>query len=422
MDETHLPLLHLYRDLAVGLGIGLLVGLERGWMSRDVDKGQRVAGIRTFGLLGIVGCGAGLALRIGQPWVAGAAILGSAVLLVAGYLAEARQQRDLGATTATAGLAALLLATLAAAGSPGPAAALGVMAVILLAARRPLHAGIASLDAHEVQAVLRFLVLAAVVLPLLPDRGYGPYAALNPYSIGFMVVLLSGLSFAGYWATRILGARHGLLLTAAFGGLVSSTAVTLALARLSKTQSLDVRATAAAITVASLVMLVRVLFLSAFVAQPLLPLLLWPVGTALVVGIAVTALLWWRSGESESVERPVGNPFELKPALFFASVLAAVTLGTRWAADQFGAGGVLAVSAITGLVDADSVIIANGRLLGQGVAAQVAANGILTAVLVNTLSKAMIAILVAVRPIGWTTAALLLVVAVAGAAGWYQGA
>lgn len=425
MTEAELVHLNMYRDLAVAIGLGLLMGLERQWIIRGSDPDRKVAGLRTFGLLAIAGAGAGLALRTGHEWLAASVVLGGALLLVAGYAVEARATRDLGATTEAAGLAALVLATMAAAGSPAPAAALAVVAVVLLASRKLLHSGVASLDEEELHSVFRFLVLAAVILPLLPNRGFGPYEALNPYSIGFMVALLSGLSFAGYWATRFLGARHGLVLTAAFGGLVSSTAVTLALSRLSKQQELDPNASAAAITVATLVMFGRVLLLSAILAPVLIRDLVGPILAAMAAGIAATGFVWWRSRkeegngrESGGFDRPVGNPFELKPALFFAAILAAATLGARWAADQFGSGGVLAVSAIAGLVDADSVIIANGRLASQNLAVQAAALGILAATLVNTLSKAAIAMAVASRPVGLRTAAMLLTTGAAGTIAW----
>lgn len=420
MDEATLLSLRLYRDLAVGLGIGLLMGLERQWMIRKAESDRQFAGLRTFGLLAIAGCGAGIALRMGLEWLAAAVVLGVALLMAVGYAAEARQTRDLGATTEVAGLATVVLAAVAAAGVAAPAAALAVVGVVLMAARQSLHKGVASLDADELHAVLRFLVLAAVLLPLLPDRGYGPYEALNPYSIGFMVVLLSGLSFAGYWATRLLGARHGLVLTAAFGGLVSSTAVTLALSRLSTQQELDPKASAAAITVATLVMFCRVLLLSAIVAPALVPALAPPVLGALAIGLAVTGSVWWRSRADgkDGLDRVVGNPFELKPALFFAVILAAVTLATRWAADAFGAGGVLLVSGITGLVDADSVIIANGRLAAATDAIEVAANGILLATLVNSVSKAAIALSVAARPVGRLSALMLIAATAGGALVW----
>ena len=423
MDAATLASFELYRDLAVGVGIGLLMGLEREWMLRRAQPDQQIAGLRTFGLLAIAGCGAGLALRLGLEWVAVAVILGSALLMAVGYAIDATQTRDLGATTEVAAFAAVVLACLAAAGWAAPAAALAVVAVILLAARRALHKGVAALDAGELHAVIRFLVLAAIILPILPNRGYGPYEALNPYSIGFMVVLLSGLSFAGYWATRFLGARHGLVLTAAFGGLVSSTAVTLALARLSKAEELDAKASAVAITVATLVMFCRVLVLSALVAPALLPLLAAPMAGAIAAGVALTGFFWWRSAKDggKGVEGAVGNPFELKPALFFAAILAAVTLGTRWAADQFGAGGVLTVSGITGLVDADSVIIANGRLARSTGAVAAAANGILLATLVNSVSKAGIALVVGSRPVGLLTAALLLGASGVGVLVWALG-
>jgi uncharacterized membrane protein (DUF4010 family) len=421
MEPSMLLSFQVYRDLAVGVGIGLIIGLERQWMIRDADPDGQPAGLRTFGLLGIAGCAGGLALRLGHEWLAAAVVLGAALMMAVAYSADVKLNKDVGATTEVAGLASVVLATLAAAGAPAPAAALAVVGVILLAGRRSLHRGVAALNAHELHAVLRFLVLAAVILPLLPNRGYGPYEALNPYGIGFMVVLLSGLSFAGYWAIRFLGARHGLVLTAALGGLVSSTAVTLALARLSQRQQLDARASAAAITVATLVMYCRVLLLSALVAPALLPHLAWPIVAALASGVALAGLVWWKSGRDgeAGIDQAVGNPFELRPALFFAAILAVVTLGTRWAADQYGAGGVLLFSAVTGLVDADSVIIANGRLASGTGQVAVAASGILLATAVNGFSKAAIALAVATRPVGLLSAGLLVATTAVGFVTWW---
>ncbi len=388
----------LYRDLAVGVGIGLLFGVERGWSGRFMRDGTRVAGLRTFGILAIVGAAAGWLTRFNQAPLGIAIAAGAALLIVAGYVIKGRHESDVSATTEVAAIAALLLAAMATLGWSLVAAALAITAVTLLAARETLHEGVAALNEQEIFAALRFLVLAAIILPLLPNRDLGPYGALNPFDIGFIVVLLSGLSFAGYWAVRWRGERQGLLLTAAFGGLVSSTAVTMSLSRLSKSQTLNAEATAAAIAVASQVMLVRVLLLSAAVAWPAFDYLLLPVGAALLTGLAITAFYWTRGEKNvESRDGTLSNPFELRPAFAFAAVLAVVTLATRWAAAHHGASGLIAVSAITGLVDADSVIIANGRFAATGGAPLMAAAGILAAIAVNSVSKSLIALATA-RP------------------------
>ncbi len=417
---NYFPEWPLYRDLAVGVGIGMLFGVERGWSARFIHDGRRVAGLRTFSILGIVGAAAGWLTRFDLGILGLAMAATAALLMVAGYLRKAQHHGDVSATTEAAAIAAIMLAAMAALGHSLIAAMLAITAVTLLAAREPLHEGVASLSTEEVFAALRFLILAAIILPLLPNQDIGPYGALNPRDIGFMVVLLSGLSFAGYWAVRWRGEKQGLMMTAAFGGLASSTAVTVSLSRLSKSQPLSAHATAAAIAMASQVMLVRVLLLSAAVAWPTFDYLVKPVAIALTVGLAVTAFYWTRGEKGiESPHEAGSNPFEIRPALIFAGILALATLATRWAADYHGTGGLIGVSAITGLVDADSVIIANGRFAAAGGAPLAAAAGILVASAVNSISKSAIAIAMARRDVARLVSLQMGLALLAGLLTWW---
>lgn len=406
----------LYSHLLLALAIGLLIGLERGWSARAQPAGRRVAGLRTFGLIGLIGGMAGLMAVRGQLWVLPALGLGLAAILAVGYWLDARHDDDLSATTVVAGLLTFVLGAAAMLGLAHAAAAAAVISAMLLLLRQDLHAWTHALDEAEMRAVIRFLLIAVVVVPLLPDEGYGPYDALNPFTIGLMVVLLSGLSFAGYWATRALGTRRGLLLTAASGGLVSSTAVTYAFAHFSRSHEDAARPLAAGVVIASVIMLLRVLILLAVLSPALLGALAAALVAATLTGAAAS---WWlvrADGARPIPEKIVANPFDLGPALFFALVLAAMLVASRWASEALGDGGLFAVTAITALMDVDAVIVSLSRLPAQAVTIEVAGTALLLAVAVNTLIKPLVVGLLGARAMLLPTLLPILIMLAAGGA------
>lgn len=248
--------------LALALAIGLLIGLERGWRTRGAEAGTRVAGFCTFGLLGLLG-GLGAVLP-GKPGLA--LLAAAAALVVAGYVRAAADPHTRSATAALAGLLTIGLGYLAASGQGVEALAAAAGVTLVLASRERVHGAIRGISATEIEAVGRFAIVALVILPLMPDRGLGPYASLNPRQLWFVVVLVLGLNFAGYAAARRLGAGKGLLVTAAAGALVSSTAVTLAYARRLKAPDAPATALAAGISLALLLLFARVLILTAILA------------------------------------------------------------------------------------------------------------------------------------------------------------
>ena len=207
--------------------IGLLVGLERGWTGRDADDGHRVAGIRTFGLLGIAG---GAAALVTGP-IGVALVLLCGIVLIVGYTRQARARDGQSATSAIAGLLVLGLGALAASGQPEAALAAAAVVMFLLSSRQRLHKLVGDLTAQEMRAAAEFAIVALVLFPLAPDRGMGPFGAINPHRLLLVVVLVSGISFAAYLAGHHVSRGKGPMLTAAVGALVSSTAVTAALAR-----------------------------------------------------------------------------------------------------------------------------------------------------------------------------------------------
>lgn len=244
-----------FQNLAIAVAIGFLIGFQREWRAAEEQKPRSFAGARTISFIALVGGLAGLIDNGALVVAVGLAAI--AALTVAAYWAEARTEPSVGGTTEIAILATYLLGVLATRGEPTLAAAGGVGVVILLSLKPLVERWAQSVDRKEVNAAIRFLAIAVIVLPLLPDQGYGPYEALNPRQIWTMVVFISGLSFLGYWLTKLCGA-HGVLLTGIVGGLASSTATTVSLSRLVKEGSTNPRAAAAGIVSANVVMLARV--------------------------------------------------------------------------------------------------------------------------------------------------------------------
>jgi uncharacterized membrane protein (DUF4010 family) len=212
--------------------------------------------------------------------------------------------------------------------------------------------------------MLQFAVLTAVILPLLPDRAYGPYDVLNPFQIWLMVVLVAAVSLSGYVAWRLTLGRHGLLLTGVLGGLVSSTATTLGYARQVAAGSQPMPAAVLVILLANATMLVRVLFLVGVVAPAVLPLALVAVVPALLVALAGVALRWKALGAAPAKgEEPFRNPAQLGTAIGFGAVYALVLLFSAWANEVLGVGGVLALAAGSGLTDVDAITLSSMQML-----------------------------------------------------------
>ncbi|RME32548.1 MAG: DUF4010 domain-containing protein [Gammaproteobacteria bacterium] len=236
MAEPNLEMLTMLGRLALATALGLLIGLERGWSQRAAREGARLAGLRTFALVGLLGALAGEAGTAGAAWFPALVFLGLTALVIAGHLVEARQTEDYGLTTEIALLVTYVLGLSVSQGHLLTASSVAVVVTILLGMKPQLHRWLQRLEPVEIHALMQLALISVVLLPVLPDRGFGPWEALNPYRIWLMVVLISAISFAGYFATRIAGPRRGLMLTALGGGLASSTAVTLNYARLGREQ------------------------------------------------------------------------------------------------------------------------------------------------------------------------------------------
>ncbi|MDR9394690.1 MAG: MgtC/SapB family protein [Roseovarius sp.] len=400
MDETD-----LLRRLGLALAIGLLFGLERGWSARRRPEGGRIAGLRTFALAGLLGGICGWLATITTPVVLGFAFLGVAMLVSVSYAIRLQQDDDRGLTTEIALLVAFGLGAGAVLGDMPTTAAAAVLAAALLALKTTLHRWVKHLRRFELMAVLQLAVISVVVLPVLPDRGFGPGGVLNPHAIWWAVILVAGLSFAGYAAMRLAGDRLGAIITGLFGGLASSTPTTLALARRARAQPPLAPVLSVGIVLAGAVTFLRITILAALFAPALLDRLAVPMACMALAGLGGAGLIFASLSPEAQKDRatppPISNPLGLEAALLFGLLLAAVLLGTHYLRQWFGDAGVYTAAALSGITDVDAITISLARIAETGIAVRTAAIGIFVATGVNTLIKAAITLAVAGWPAGW---------------------
>ncbi|THF63492.1 MgtC/SapB family protein [Pseudothauera rhizosphaerae] len=341
----------------IAIGIGLLIGLER----------ERVAsaraGLRTFGLVGMLGALTGL---LGQqlssilPLAVGMAVIGA--MIIAAYLRHP-DPSDPGTTSVAALLVCYCLGAAVWYGHAQLAVMLAVGTTVLLYFKAQLRGIATRLQPRDWISILQFGVLSLVILPILPDREFGPYAALNPYQIWWMVVLISGVSLAGYAALQLAGARYGAAFVGIFGGLASSTATTMVYARYARETPAMATMAALVIVLANLVMVVRVGIVALVVAPGVISQLLTVVVPALLLGLF--ALLWnWRrlTERGEAVLPETTNPTELRTALGFGALYAVVLLIAAWLSDIAGNRGLYALALVSGLTDIDAIALSSLRL------------------------------------------------------------
>jgi uncharacterized membrane protein (DUF4010 family) len=345
-------------SLMTALACGLLVGIERGFTLRHEREGTRVAGVRTFTLLGLVAGLAGFLGSLGQQLAAGALVTAAAAVIAIGYAHRPNLSNRPDATTSIAALTTLGLGFVAGFGEPGLAIAGATLVTLLLALKQETHRLIDRLDEDDVKALARYAVIAGAVLPFLPNGPYGPLGAWNPQRLWLVVVLVTGFSFVGYVANRIFGERHGTIATALIGGAYSSTAVTLAL---SQRLGSERRAGAepAGIALASAVMYLRIPVLIGILATRVLPPILVLIVPASIVAWAAGFWLYRKSPRADAPVPP-GNPIALLPALGFVAFVAVAAIAATWARGRFGQSGIAVLLLIIGSMDVDVAIVTLG--------------------------------------------------------------
>ena len=366
------------------LAIGLLIGLER---ERNPSA---KAGLRTFALVAVFGTLAALlSTKLGSPWLLIAGLLAVAGMIIAAYFNNPRDENDPGTTTMVAlvlcyGLGAMIWYDLA---KLAVMLAIGITALLYF---KPELRGISQkLTRRDLVAVLQFSVLTFIVLPILPDQNFGPYDAFNPHQAWLMVVLISGISLAGYAALHVVGTRYGAPLLGFLGGLVSSTATTMIYAKHGKGNQAMLNLAASVIVIAGMVVLLRLLVVSAAVAHGALPSLLPVLAGGLVFGLAVALYNWRKMDKATELYIPeTSNPAELHTAIGFGLLYVAVLLGAAWMADIAGSQGLYAVALASGLTDVDAITLSSLRLFNLGqLSEQQTVTAIALAVLANLAFK-----------------------------------
>ena len=392
--------------LAYALGIGVLVGLERAMdhagseAEPNADKPVVDLGVRTFSVLSLLGLSAALAAEL-VPWLTAVVLAGVGFLIVAMYRRSPTE--DAGITTELAAFATCVLGVLCAF-QPKAAGVLALVLTVLLAAKRFSWSVVRKMRRVELTATLKFLVIVLIVLPLLPDSELDPYGAFNPFKVGVLVVLISGISFVGYFLTRILGERRGLGLTGVLGGLTSSTAVTAAMAAQAREQPRLRLICAFSTIVANATMFVRVPVVVGIISLDLMLRVVWSLGTMAAAAAVASAVLWMLAGRSrsEAAERDDGperaeveleNPFSIGPALKFASFFVVILFAARLGQRFFGDAGLFLASALSGLADVDAITLSIAEQGRSGtLELDVGALGITIAVVSNSVVKTAIAL------------------------------
>jgi len=402
--------------LTVALGIGLLIGLERGWKERGAHGGSRVAGVRTFALISVLGAlWSMLADELGVV-ILGIAFLALAIVVVSAHVLSAMHDQDYGITTTVAALLTFALGAAMMRFEPMLVSGIAVLVATILGVKPILHRWVQALERQDLYAILQMLLISVVLLPVLPNRNMGSWLVLNPYELWLMVVLIAGVSFSGYFAIKVLGPRMGVGLTSAFGGLVSSTAVTLSFSRMGARSPELHRVLSAGVLFAAGTMFPRTLMLAAI----LNPAVAWKLLPAMVVMAVVcyaVAVWLWRTAPSEATiahDAP-RNPLELKSALGFGALLAVVMVLARWLREWLGDMGVYLLAALSGVTDVDAVTLSMSRMSQSDLPVVVASQAIMVAAVVNTAVKGGLALAIARSKMGWQVLGALLVVALLGA-------
>ena len=373
---------------------GLLIGIERGWKLRKERSGTRVAGVRTFTLLGLFGGLAGLIATQRHDVLAAILLIPAVTILVIGYARRTGEDRE-DSTTPIAALVTLALGFLSGTGLPGLAIAGAALVTFVLALRVELHRFIEKMDEADVKALARYAVIAAAVLPFLPNGHYGPLGAWNPQRLWLVVVLVTGFSFFGYVANRIFGERHGTIATALIGGAYSSTAVTQSLAQRLGSEK-QAGAEPAGIALATAVMYLRIPVLIAVLATRVLPPILALIVPASIVAWAAGFWLY-RKAPKAVAPTPPGNPIALLPALGFVAFVAVAAVIAAWAQGRFGQSGIAVLLLIIGTMDVDVAIVTLGSLAPEAISPLLAAMAISGTAIANMAVKIGITLVYARR-------------------------
>lgn len=354
--------LHLFQTFGISLALGLFVGLERERAAKPLG------GVRTFALITLFGTLTGALAPEFGVWLPAAGLLSVVGAILIGNIIGVRTGAidEPGVTTEIAMLMMFALGAYLPVGRWDVAAALGVVVAMILHAKPTLHGVIRRMGDKDVRAMMQFALIALIVLPVLPDRAYGPFEVLNPHNIWLMVILVSGISLAGYVAYRMLGAGAGVIVGGLLGGAISSTATTVSYARRARGRSAHASMAALAIILASTVTYVRVLIEITVVAPNFLTDAAPPLLALLILSAALAGGVWLIARRAEPALPQQENPAQLRFAIIFGALYAIILFAVAAARERLGESGLYAVAGLSGLTDMDAITLSTCRLVNQG--------------------------------------------------------
>ncbi|MDI9246025.1 MgtC/SapB family protein [Marinobacter sp. CHS3-4] len=403
-------------NLLIALLLGAVVGLERGWGSRNKAPGERIAGIRTFALIGLMGGFAALLAEQITPWVFPAMLIGLIAIALVAFNQQVENSRNVSITGIVGMVLTFCYGAVAVVVDPILAIAAAVITAIILDNKAEIHGVVARLQEHELDAALKLLAISVVLLPLLPDEGHGPGDVLNPRAIWWMVVLIASVSFVGYFAVKIFGTGRGILFTSVFAGLSSSTALTLHYARQSNQSPELCPQLASGILIACGTMFPRILVYCLLINPALLADLWLPVVAMSLCLFGPAAVIWKRNQQRllKSPSLATQNPLELTSALTFGALLTLILLLGQLVQEWAGNAGILALAAASGIADVDAITLSLSRMSQNTLSHDLAIIGIVVAATVNNLVKTGMAGAIGDRALGLQVAGPMVLSLVVG--------
>jgi uncharacterized membrane protein (DUF4010 family) len=385
----------LFLRFGAALLIGVLIGMQREYAYSSNKEGGLFAGARTFALMSLFGALAALLSDLFlTPWVFIGLVILLGVMIIVAYFISATERDEIGLTTEVAALITMLIGGICYLHSLEVAAALGVVTTVLLAVKWELRQFVKVITQEDVFATLQFAVITAIVLPVLPNRTFGPLPldVLNPYQIWKMVVFISGINFLGYILVKVVGPKKGIGISGLLGGLASSTATTLSFSQRSHAQDGLDKPFAVAIIAGWVIMFLRVIVEVAVVNSRLLP-YIWPAMAAMgLSGLLYALYLYFSQTAIDEEELNLSNPFELGPAIKFGLLYALILLVTKAAEVYIGEKGLYLTSFLAGLADVDAITLSLADLTktGQGIALSTGKIAIILAAISNTAAKGVL--------------------------------
>jgi uncharacterized membrane protein (DUF4010 family) len=404
--------LFLILKFLIALAIGALIGTER---ERKQFKRVEFAGIRTFTLIALLGVISAY-ISVFYPYFIILSFLGLIIMVGLSYYQSSKDDGDIGITTEVVAIITFILGALCFTDDGLQIAPIiAIIITVLLASKSYLHHFIRRISEKELINTLKFLIIAFVILPLLPNQTMGPLEVINPYQIWLIVVFISAISYTGYVAIRLIGPETGLSLTGIIGGLVSSTAVTTAMAaRVKETESL-IRIAVFATIIASSMMFIRILLEVLVINTSLFWPLILPMLSMGVTGVVLAYIIWRITREKEiDTDIKLKNPFSLKPALIFGLLFIAILFLSKIAEIYFGSAGIYMTSLISGVADVDAITISMALLAKETVSQEVAVNAITLAAISNTMVKFLIALFFGTRKFGKLIGIIFAVIIIIG--------